>query len=160
MPARNTLMASPCKKSEQPKFMQTSELNLLFEVRAAEIRAKDVAGLMSLYAPEIVYFDLVPPLRYVGAAALRERFTDWFKRWQGEIGQETRELTITVDGNLAGAFMLLRTSGTLNDGGEVGYWVRVTNICRCVEDKWLITHEHVSLPTDMKSGRAVLDAGP
>jgi ketosteroid isomerase-like protein len=140
--------------------MHAAELNILFEMRAAEIRAKDVDGLMSLYATDIVYFDLVPPLRYVGAHALRERFTDWFRRWRGAIGQETRDLTIDADGDIAAAFMLLRTSGALSDGREVGYWVRVSNVCRRVESRWIISHEHVSLPTDMKSGNAVMDLAP
>jgi ketosteroid isomerase-like protein len=137
-----------------------ADLQALFEIRAEEIRAKDIAGLMALYAPDIVYFDLVPPLRYVGAAALRERFKDWFAKWKSSIGQETRELNISVDANLAAAFMLLRTSGTLSDGRRVGYWVRVSNSCRRAEGRWLITHEHVSLPVDMKSANAVMDLVP
>jgi ketosteroid isomerase-like protein len=31
------------------------------------LRAKDIDGVMSLYAPNIVSFDIIPPLRYVGA---------------------------------------------------------------------------------------------
>jgi hypothetical protein len=46
---------------------------------------------VSAYSPDIVYFDLVPPLRYTGSSALRERFTDWFGRWLGLIGQEVRD---------------------------------------------------------------------
>ena len=33
------------------------------------LRAMDLEGVMSLYAPDIVSFDLVPPLRQVGARA-------------------------------------------------------------------------------------------
>jgi ketosteroid isomerase-like protein len=136
------------------------DLKALFEMRAEEIRAKDIAGLMSLYAPDVVYFDLVPPLRYVGAAALRERFKDWFAKWQSSIGQETHDLNVTSDGSVAAAFMLLRTSGTLRDGRKVGYWVRVSNACRRIDGRWLITHEHVSLPVDMKTANAVMDLAP
>jgi ketosteroid isomerase-like protein len=56
--------------------------------------------------------------------------------------------------------MLIRTSGTLKNGQEVGYWVRTSNVCRRSDDRWFITHEHVSLPVDMKSGRAVSDLVP
>ena len=31
------------------------------------LRAMDLEGVMSLYAPDIVSFDIVPPLRHVGA---------------------------------------------------------------------------------------------
>lgn len=37
------------------------------EDSAKALRAKDIDGVMSLYAPDIVSFDIVPPLRYVGA---------------------------------------------------------------------------------------------
>ena len=33
------------------------------------IRAMDLDAVMSLYAPDIVSFDIVPPLRHVGAKA-------------------------------------------------------------------------------------------
>ena len=55
---------------------------------------KDIERLMSLYSPDIVYFDLVPPLRYVGSAALRRRFLDWFEGFEGPIGQEISDLNV------------------------------------------------------------------
>jgi ketosteroid isomerase-like protein len=115
---------------------------------------------MSLYSPDIVYFDLVPPLQYAGSAALRERFLDWFSRWNSAIGQETREVNIAASGDVATAFMLIRTSGTLKSGQDVGYWVRVSNGFRRSRGAWLITHEHVSLPVDLKTRSAVMDLVP
>ncbi|RWB77418.1 MAG: DUF4440 domain-containing protein, partial [Mesorhizobium sp.] len=50
----------------------------LLESRSAAMGAKDIEWLMSHYSNDIVYFDLVPPLRYVGSNAHRERFLDWF----------------------------------------------------------------------------------
>ena len=38
---------------------------------AKALNAKDIDGVMSLYAPNIVSFDIVPPLRYVGADGKR-----------------------------------------------------------------------------------------
>jgi ketosteroid isomerase-like protein len=38
--------------------------------------------------------------------------------------------------------------------------VRVTICCRKSDDRWLITQEHVSVPTDFETGRAVLDLAP
>jgi hypothetical protein len=36
------------------------------------IRAKDLEGTLSIYAPDIVSFDLVPPLHYEGMDAKRK----------------------------------------------------------------------------------------
>ena len=33
------------------------------------LRAMDLEGVMSVYAPDIVSYDIVPPLRHVGAMA-------------------------------------------------------------------------------------------
>jgi len=137
-----------------------SELKALFESRSEAMRQKDIERVMALYSPDIVYFDLVPPLRYSGAAALRDRFLDWFGRWSSPIGQELRDLHISASEDVAAAFMLIRTSGTLKTGEEIGYWVRVSNGCRRSDRGWLITHEHVSLPVDMKSRSAVTDLVP
>jgi ketosteroid isomerase-like protein len=136
------------------------EVRKLFDGRSEAFRKKDIEAVMSVYSPDVVYFDLVPPLRYAGSAALRGRFLDWFGRWRSAIGQEIRDLHIIASGDVATAHMLIRTSGTLKDGHQVGYWVRTTNACQRSNQRWLITHEHVSLPVDMKTGRAVMDLVP
>jgi len=140
--------------------MDESELRALFDDRSEAMRQKDIERVMALYAPDVVYFDLVPPLRYTGAAALRARFLDWFGRWSSAIGQEVRDVNVSASGHVAAAFMLIRTSGTLKTGEEIGYWVRVSNGCRRSDRGWLITHEHVSLPVDIKSRSAVTDLVP
>lgn len=140
--------------------MDTTEITAFLEDRSAAIRARDLDRLLSFYAPGIVYFDLVPPLLYEGAAAMRDRFADWFTRWDGPIGQEVSGLTIDAGGDLAAAHMLIRTSGTLATGAEVGYWVRATDTLRRENGGWLITHEHVSLPVEFPAGTAAMDLLP
>jgi ketosteroid isomerase-like protein len=124
------------------------------------MRSKDIEQLMSVYEADVVYFDLVPPLQYVGAAALRARFVHWFSGWTGSIGMEMSDLAIMASDEVAAASMLLRASGTRVGGSEVGYWVRTSNSCRRSERGWLIAHEHVSLPVDVQTGSAVMDLVP
>jgi ketosteroid isomerase-like protein len=115
---------------------------------------------MSLYAPDIVYFDVVPPLQITGSTAVRGNFLRWFDGWKSTIGQEVRDLNILASGDIAAAYMLIRASGTLKDGREVGYWVRATVYCQRSNQRWLIAHEHISLPVDFKSGSAAMDLVP
>jgi ketosteroid isomerase-like protein len=145
---------------EDAMTLTQSEVKALFESRSDAMRMKDIDRTMSLYSPDIVYFDLVPPLRYEGSAALRARFSEWFERWESSIGQEVRDLNILTSEEIAAAHMLIRASGTLKTGQEVGYWVRVSNCCRRSNNRWLITHEHVSLPVDLKSRSAVMNLVP
>jgi uncharacterized protein (TIGR02246 family) len=137
-----------------------SEVRALLDRWSEAIRAKDVERLMSLYAPDIVYFDVVPPLHSTGFAAVQRNFLRWFAAWQSAIGQKIRDLTISASGDIAVAHMLLRTSGTLKNGREVGYWVRATVCCQRSDHRWVITHEHISLPVDIASGRPAMDLVP
>jgi uncharacterized protein (TIGR02246 family) len=137
-----------------------SEIKALLQDWSAAVAAKDVDGLMSLYSPDIVYFDVVPPLRYSGADAVRKNFERWFDIWASGIKSESRDLRVLASGDTAVAFKLHRASGTRKDGREVALWVRVTVACRRTNARWLITHEHVSLPAEMPAGRALMDLTP
>jgi ketosteroid isomerase-like protein len=137
-----------------------AEITKLLDNRSEAVWVKDIDRLMSFYSPDIVYFDLVPGLRYTGSAALRARFSQWFEAFSGSIGQEIRDLNTLASGDVAVAHMLIRASGTLTNGREVGYWVRATSGCQRSSDGWLIAHEHVSLPVDFESGSAAMDLVP
>ena len=137
-----------------------SEVRALLDSWSAAIRAKDIDRLMPLYSPDSVYFDLVPPLQITGSKAIRRNFSRWFASWDSSIGVEIRDLNIVVSGDVAAAYMLHRTSGTLKDGREVGYWVRATVCCQRSNQTWLITHEHISLPVDFTNGHAAMDLVP
>ena len=140
--------------------MKQSEVRALLDSRSEAIRIKDIDRLMSHYSPDIIYFDIVPPLQDAGSAALRGRFLEWFDGYKGAIGQEIRDLNILASGDIATAYMLHRTSGALKNGREVGYWVRATVCCQRSDHRWLITHEHISLPVDFESGGAAMDLVP
>jgi uncharacterized protein (TIGR02246 family) len=137
-----------------------TEIKSLLDTWSAAVAAKDVDGLMSLYAPDIVYFDVVPPLQFAGTEAVRKNFQRWFDIWASGIKSESRDLRIVTGGDAAIAFKLHRASGTRKDGREVAMWVRVTVACRRANGRWLITHEHVSLPVEMPAGRALMDLTP
>ena len=137
-----------------------SDLKALFDDQTEAIRARDVDRLMSLYAPDILYFDVVPPLRYSGTAALRRRFQQWFDAYKDSLKVESRDFEISASGDIAVAHWLSRVSGTLKNGHEAGFWVRVTSCCQRSNDRWLVTHEHISLPVDVMSGKAVTGLVP
>jgi ketosteroid isomerase-like protein len=137
-----------------------SEVRALLDSQSEAARIKDIDRLMSLYSHDIVYFDVVPPLQYVGSAALRGRFLHWFDGYRGSIDLEIRDVNIVASGDIAVAYRLSRARGTLKNGHEVGSWVRATSCCQRSNRGWLITHEHISLAVDVKSGRAAMDLVP
>ena len=73
---------------------------------------------------------------------------------------EVRDLNILAGGDIAVAYWLSQAKGTLKNGREVGSWVRATSCYQRSNDRWLVTHEHISLPVDPQSGSAAWDLVP
>ena len=145
---------------EANKKNDEAEIQRAIEGYVEALRARDIDGVMSIYAPELVSFDLVPPLRYVGAGEYRKRWEEVFSVYQGPIDYEVHDLTITVGDDVAFTHSLNRISGTLNTGQKTDLWLRWTACFRKINCKWLIVHHQNSVPVDLKTGRAVLDLKP
>jgi ketosteroid isomerase-like protein len=124
-----------------------SEIRALLDERVEACRAKNIDRLMTLYAPSIVYYDVVPPIQFVGPVEARRNFLRWFDEYEGPIGLETHELEVATSGDVAFAHMLHSDSGKRRPGVPQGkVKIRSTVCCRRSGGTWLITHEHVSLP--------------
>jgi uncharacterized protein (TIGR02246 family) len=124
------------------------------------IRVKDLSGVLSVYAPDIVSFDLVPPMQYVGIAAYRRPWEETLASFEGPIGYEVSDLHITATDEVAFSHSLNQMSGTTKKGQTTSMWVRWTACFRKLDGRWLVTHEQVSVPIDMESGGALLDLEP
>jgi len=55
---------------------------------------------------------------------------------------------------------LNRISGKRTNGEESDVWVRATVCYRKIDGKWMIVHEHFSVPFDMETLKASLDLKP
>jgi hypothetical protein len=51
---------------------------------------------MSSHAPDIVMFDALDPLRYVGSEAVGGRAGQWLSWYRGPVGYEVRDLSVTA----------------------------------------------------------------
>jgi uncharacterized protein (TIGR02246 family) len=124
------------------------------------IRAMDLESVMSMFTPDVVSFDIEPPLQHVGAAAKRKNWANVFLVYQRPLGYEIRDLTVTVGDDVAFGHSLNRISGTLKNGKRNDVWVRWTGCLRKIDGNWLIAHDQVSVPLDIESGRALLNLEP
>src|ERR671920_1633081 len=124
------------------------------------LNAKDIDGVMSLYAPNIVSFDIVPPLRYVGAENKRRAWQEAFAAYTGPFAYEVHDLDVTTHGELAFVHSLNHLNATLASGQITDLWLRWTACFRRIDGVWLIVHDHASVPADLEHGRAVLDLTP
>jgi ketosteroid isomerase-like protein len=128
---------------------------------AGAIHAADIEAVMAIYAPDVVSFDIEPPLQHVGAEAKRRNWERVFAAYEHPLGYAIRDLTITVGDDVAFAHSLNRLSGTLKSGTTTtGFWVRATTCFRKVNGNWFIAHDQVSVPLDVTTGRALLNLEP
>jgi uncharacterized protein (TIGR02246 family) len=140
---------------------EQTQIRQLIDHWAEALRSKDVDGVMSHYAPDIVVFDLATPLQYRGADAYRRNWEAWFPTFQGPVGYEIRDLNIAASNGIAFCHSLNRITGTKTDGEKTDVWVRATFCCRKIDGKWKIVHEHQSVPFYMDgSYRAAIDLMP
>lgn len=145
---------------EDNKQNEEAAIKRVIEGGVEAIRAKDLDGVMSMYAPNLVSFDIVPPLQYVGADAYRKQWKEVFSSFPGPISYEIVDLSITVGNDIAFAHSFNRLSATLPTGQKIGNWLRWTACLRKISGKWLIVHMQASMPVDLRTGRAVLDLKP
>lgn len=145
---------------EEHKKNDEAEIKRVIEGGVEAVRARDINGVMSIYAPEVVSFDIVPPLRYIGADAFRKVWEEVFFVYQGPIDYEIHDLTITVGDDVAFTHSLNRISGTLTTGQKTALWLRWTVCFRKINGTWLIVHHQNSVPVDLEHGKAVLDLKP
>jgi ketosteroid isomerase-like protein len=124
------------------------------------ISAKDIDGVMSVYAPELVAFDIVPPLQYEGAGAFKNVWLGLFELFQDPIHYEIRDLSITAGDDVAFSHSFNRLNGTTKNGRTSAVWVRSTVCFRKTNGTWRIFHVQVSVPVDLASGHALLDLKP
>jgi ketosteroid isomerase-like protein len=124
------------------------------------LRAKDIDAIMAVHAPDILGFDCHSQLRLKGAAAYRKHLEACLPCMRGPMLFEIHDLDITAQGELAFCHYLARCGATGTDGQQDVCWLRMT-ACLCkVREKWMIVHDHCSVPFEPESGMALLDLHP
>ena len=146
--------------TEKNNINDDAPIRRQIDVFVTAFRSRDLDLMMSLYAPGMVSFDIVPPLQVVGRERYREVWKAAFSLFRDPVEIEMRDLNIATGNAVAFSHKLLRLRATMTNGQPIDHWERMT-LCFCKMDgKWLITHEHVSVPADLEKGSAVLDLRP
>jgi uncharacterized protein (TIGR02246 family) len=122
------------------------------------LQAKDLDALMALYAPDVVTFDLVPPSQVEGDERYRANFERWFAALPGPIDYQIHRLRIVADGDVAFCHSLGHVAGSNANGAKVDYWVRVTVGFERRQGASLMIHDHVSMPVDRETMKAISEA--
>ena len=135
----------------------------------AGYHTKDARRIAAAYAPDIVSYDLAPPLRTrrgqaaeIGGGRTADTTTaEGIQTWMDGFGDapfeyETRELEVAVGGDVAYAHGLAR----MGSPGAFSMWFRETFGLRKANGRWQIAFIHTSVPFYMDDTRAATDLQP
>ncbi|HVY54281.1 MAG TPA: nuclear transport factor 2 family protein [Thermodesulfobacteriota bacterium] len=142
------------------KTNDKEQIREMLEDWAKKFRSKDLDGIMSIYAPDIVSYDAIAELQFKGFDAYRKHWEMCLSLCQGPITFEMRDLNITAGDGVAFAHSLNRCGGTDENGEEKASWMRGTICLKKIDGKWKVVHEHYSAPFDVESGKALFDLVP
>lgn len=160
----NTSNATPNSQNpmtiEENRTKNEAAIRDLIDGYVKAIRAKDINAVMFVYAPDLVAFDVVPPLEYIGAESYRKPWQEFFELYQNPIQYEVHDLSITAGDDVAFSRSLIRLNATMKNGRKTDLWLRWTACYRKTDGKWLIAHLQVSVPVDLGNGKAMLDLKP
>ena len=73
---------------------------------------------------------------------------------------ELTELDVGADRNLAYSHSIQRVAGTDRQGKKLDLTVRVTDVYKKARGRWVLIHEHVSVPVDLGTGKPDLSSKP
>ena len=104
---------------------------------AKAFAAKDVDAIMALYADDVIAYDVVPPLQYVGKAEYRTDYLQFLSQYTDNVKVEVRDLHVGANGDLGYAAGLELISGTLTNGQKSNVWLRFTSLFRKSGGHWL-----------------------
>ncbi len=139
-----------------------AQIRALEDNLAAAFQAKDVDKIMANYvnSPDLVVFDVIPPRQYTGWDAYKKDWTGFLGQCKDKPTLELTDLSVEAGGRLAYGHNIQHMSCTDAKGNKFDMTVRVTDGYRKAKGKWLIAHEHVSVPVDLTSGKGDMQSKP
>lgn len=148
------------KKQEDMTTNDEAAIRALEDRFVSAFNTGDIDAMMKNYIPDnsLVVFDVVPPRQHLGADEYRKAWEQFFSHFKGIPKIAITDLSITVDGNVGFSHSIQHVTGTNTEGLSIDRTVRVTDGYRKIGGNWLIVLEHVSVPVDLKSGKADLSS--
>lgn len=118
----------------------------LFERWASTTRRGQLDQVLANHSPDVLIFDVLPPMEYEGAEAYRRSWGDWQPETQGEGQFELQDLVVCAGAAVAFAHALIKCGGTLPNGKKFEDLVRATFCLIKTGNRWSVAHQHISKP--------------
>jgi uncharacterized protein (TIGR02246 family) len=120
--------------------MDERQIRELLEQWAEATRTGRLDDVLSNHAYDVLIFDVLPPLKYEGAAAYRKSWDEWQPETAGQGLFDLHELQVIAELDVSFAHAIIHCGGTHPDGSTFEAKVRATFCLRKIDGRWLITH--------------------
>ena len=132
-------------------------------IRAIEhkvVVAKTADEVMQYCDKDIVLYDVVTPLRYVGYKAVRDHMEAvYYSKEPKDIKVDFLSLKVLADGNLGVAYSIQHFTWK-ESGQSRELTVRQTDVYRKLGGEWKVIQSHISVPVDSKTGSSPDELAP
>jgi ketosteroid isomerase-like protein len=132
----------------QPATTDEIRIRSLLEAWADAVRRHDLQAILAHHDPDMVMFDLPPPLQCKGIQAYEQTWDLMFRYHKAGTPFDFRELEVTAgqDVAFAAAILWCGPDSSSNPADKLGFLFRLTVGLRKIAGDWRISHEHHSLP--------------
>jgi len=157
-----TVLIFSSRVTSYAQMSDEAQIRALENRFADAFKAKDVDRFMLNYehSSNLAFFDVVPRREYLGWEAYKRDWQGFFDSIGPVALFEVRDLTVSVDGNVAYSYSFQHYTATTKAGASRNVTVRVTDVYRKSVGKWRIVQEHVSVPVDPQSGKGDFQPPP
>lgn len=103
-----------------------AEIRSILEKHVIAIQQKNVTEALSSYSEEVISFDVIDPLQYIGLKEVRVRLENWFSNFGDSIKFEITDLKVTASGNVGFTQGLSHVSAVTKSGEKLDMYYRQT----------------------------------
>jgi ketosteroid isomerase-like protein len=130
-----------------PKNENAVAVRAVFDNWTDAVRRRDIPSILANHAEDIVMFDVPPPFQSKGIKAYAATW-DTFYSWTREaIPFRPEEITVTAGDTVAFIVATMHCAEPGPDGDLKALEFRLTVGFEKIAGRWLITHEHHSVPS-------------
>jgi ketosteroid isomerase-like protein len=132
----------------EPTNTEEIRIKALLEAWADAVRRHDVPAILAHHEPDMVMFDLPPPLQCEGIKAYEQTWDLLFRYHKPGTAFDFQELAVTAGQHVAFAVAIMRCGpdSSSNPADTDGFLFRLTVGLRKLDGHWRIAHEHHSVP--------------
>jgi uncharacterized protein (TIGR02246 family) len=120
----------------------------LLERWAAAVRAKNMPEVLANHAPDFVMFDVPAPFESRGLGAYEDTWKLFYSNQPDPVAFDIKRLDVIAGDDVAFAFAHMQCIEPTEREQRTPLDFRLSVGLRRVEGRWLIVHEHHSVPAE------------